>query len=348
MRGGTSKCWIFRAEDLPSDVAQRDPLLARLFGSPEPRQIDGVGGGSSTTSKLMVVHGGDPAAGIIRYAFGQVSIDRALVEWDSNCGNCASGLALYAVQEGYAPLASPATRLRMENVVTGLRLDAEVHSSATQIPTDGDRIIPGTKFPGVAVDVVWSPPTWSTLGPTSPTGNAVDEVEVDGRHVRVSLLDAGAPVALLSAADFGLDLSRSTRAELDSHLPFLFAVRSAVQPLLGIEGDGVQSIPKVGFVGPSQNPDNAFEARMVSMTAMHPTIGVTSAVGLATAAGVTGSTVHEVAGQLLQTGERIAFSIGTLAGAVSVEAQISHRTEVSAVYTPRSARRLATASLPLA
>ncbi len=147
MRGGTSKCWLFHAVDIDPLIDHAgglDELLTSAFGSGDPRQLDGVGGGSSTTSKAAIVRRSQLPGIDIDYLFAQVAIGDRQVEWGSNCGNCATAIGLYALQTGLVAVDAEVTSVRMRNQNTGAVLTAEIATPAGAIPTDGDAAVPGT------------------------------------------------------------------------------------------------------------------------------------------------------------------------------------------------------------
>lgn len=289
VRGGTSKCWIFRDEDLPADALETDRLLIRTFGSPDLRQIDGVGGASSTTSKAITVAGTGPD-GTVRYRFAQVAIDKPAVEWASNCGNCATALGLYALHAGLVAPTGEVTRVPILNTMTGLRLVCEIPTPGAQVPAYGGRRLDGQHYPGVPIDVIFQKASWSSYGAQFPTGNTVDDIEVDGKRYRATLIDAGAPAALFDAQDLGLDATGSEEA-LEALVRIAPQLRAAAARRMGLP-ENLTSIPKVGIVGPPPVGATGVSARMISMTALHPAIGLTSAVAVAAASGTTGSVVQ--------------------------------------------------------
>lgn len=350
MRGGTSKCWIFEAGELPGDRDAADRMLVRLFGSPDPRQIDGVGGGTSTTSKALLIDTSFPAERI-QYKFAQVSIDQSRVEWGGNCGNCASSLALYALQQGLVFPSAPTTRVSLINTETGLVFDADVAT-----PPDGSAaedvgvVTPGTVYPGTPVDLWFSAPSWSTFGETLPTGNGSDVLTVDGRELRVTLVDAGAPCALVWDPDIEIESLSKSSGALRKALALLGKLRPVAAERMGIpESDApLESMPKVGVIGraaPGSGHD--LEARMVSMTDLHPSIGVTSAVGIAVAAWVPKSAVSEVLPPdiIAADGTATSLTIGTSAEPVKVKLAKFDGQNMGVVGIGRSARRIADARL---
>ena len=293
VRGGTSKCWIFRQSDLPADTADIERLLIRTFGSPDLRQIDGVGGASSTTSKAIIVDDLGSADGVVNYRFAQVAIDKPSVEWDSNCGNCATGLGLYALHARLVPPADGVSRVTIVNTVTGLSLVCEVPTPGGEVPTYGSRQIPGQYYPGVPVDIIFESSSWTSFETEMPTGHAVDEVTVQGRTFHATLIDAGAPAAIFDPRDFGFTGSEDAE-ELEERSSWAPELRAAAAKVMGIPSH-LTSIPKVGIVGPPPAGETGVSARMISMGALHPAIGLTSAVAIAAASGRAGSIVANAA-----------------------------------------------------
>ena len=154
MRGGTSKCWLFNAVDIDpyiADAGGLDNILTAAFGSGDPRQLDGVGGGSSTTSKAAIVRRSSAPGIDVDYLFAQVAIENRTVEWGSNCGNCATAIGLYAVQTGLVAVDDHVTVVRMRNENTGAILAAEIATPGGRIPAEGDASVPGTTALGVPV-----------------------------------------------------------------------------------------------------------------------------------------------------------------------------------------------------
>ncbi len=312
VRGGTSKCWIFQAADVDALPVSRDEFLLRAFGSPDLRQIDGIGGATSTTSKAIIVEtrGPNQARDVVSYSFAQVSVDHPRVEWLSNCGNCATALALYVVQHRLVALGDDLTEFSMVNTTTGLVLRAAVPTPYGTPPSQGGQLVRGVPFPGVPVDLGFTEQTWSTHGTLLPTGNPVDQLTVAGSDYAVTLIDAGAPVAVIRAESIGLT-GNDDADTVAGKMPFFAELRRSAARAMGLP-DNDQSVPKVGVVAGGRDNDVELNARMISMSAPHPAIGLTSAVALAAAATVPGSLVHELAPA------RPTYRIGTLSGPITV------------------------------
>lgn len=358
-RGGTSKCWIFAADQLDVLPADVDSVLLAAFGAADPAQLDGVGGATSTTSKALLIRRSDRPDADVEYTFGQVGIGAQRVEWGSNCGNCATAAGLYAIQTGLVAVRPDRTTVRLYNTNTGTRVATTVDTPGGRVPETGSARVPGVRGTGVPVDLTFTDPAGGTTGALLPTGHPVDKLAHAGRPVLATLVDAGAPAALLAAGDLGLTGCESP-AEFAARVPELAALRraSAIAMGLATEEDPVSyAVPKVGVVGPAVDyrttdgepvagTDYDIAARMVSMHAPHPSIGLTSAVAIAAAATVAGSVVHDfVAETVAQQRERATLRIGTAAGVVVARVRVDGGGTPVAVTLARAARRIATAQL---
>ncbi|WP_416974254.1 PrpF domain-containing protein [Streptomyces sp. 4F14] len=346
VRGGTSKCWLFNQVDVPTDRAALERLLVAAYGAGDPVELDGVGGATPTTSKAAVV-GVSPAPGVdVDYLFAQVGIGTGTVEWTSNCGNCATGVALYAVSKGLVPVTGDRTRVVMRNTNTGAVLEGTVDTPGGVVRHFGRQTVPGTRAGGVGVDLAFRDPARSPL----PTGRAVQELRVGSEPVRVSMVAAGAPVVLVDAVRAG-----RTGAEplprVSADVPWLRAVRHAAAPLMGLPVPG-DAVPKVGLVGPpvayTTTLGDAVDAgeydvsvRMLSMNAPHPAIGLTSAVAVASAGLLEGSVVARVTGGPSAEWLRL----GTPAGVVAVRCSDVRGGVPGRVTVRRAARLLADARI---
>ena len=355
MRGGTSKCWLFHAVDIDPLIDHAgglDDLLTSAFGSGDPRQLDGVGGGSSTTSKAAIVRRSQLPGIDIDYLFAQVAIGDRQVEWGSNCGNCATAIGLYALQTGLVAVDAEVTSVRMRNQNTGAVLTAEIATPGGTIPTDGDAAVPGTSALGVPVGLTF---TGLAGAPAQllPSGQAIDRIDVAGRDYSATMVTAGAPAALFDAADLGLT-GAEDNAVVAEHLSLLVALRQQSSLRMGLSkpGDPIRhAIPKVGVVGGPRDyrsgtgeliraDEYDVSVRMLSMLAPHPAIGLTSAVAVAAASTVAGGVVA-ARSAAAPTGP---LRLGTPAGVLHVE-RIMNNGVLEAVTLHRAARRIASAEL---
>jgi 2-methylaconitate cis-trans-isomerase PrpF len=336
IRGGTSKCWIFAHHDVAATGVDVDSVLLAAFNAADPRQIDGVGGATSTTSKAAVVQISAEADVDIEYAFAQVGIGDERVEWASNCGNCATAVALYAVHHGLVPITADTTTVRMRNVNTRARLTGTISTPCGIAPDEGMALVPGTAAPGVPVLLGFEDPAGSTTGRALPTGHA------------------GAPAALFEAKAFGLDGTESL-TQFAAAVPALTVLRRQAALAMGLakENDPVShAVPKVGIVARPASyrtthgilvdqDEYDLAVRMVSMHAPHPAIGLTSAVALATAAATPGTLAHRVARQTADGTLRL----GTPAGVITAQAVPAPDGASPTVLLHRAARRIARAEL---
>ena len=358
MRGGTSKCWLFNAVDLDPLLRSDDldAVLISAFGSEDPRQLDGVGGGTSTTSKAAIVRRSHLDDVDIDYLFAQVAIGHRAVEWGSNCGNCATAIGLYALQTGMVAADAEVTTVRMRNQNTGARLSARIATPGGRIPADGAAAVPGTNALGVPVSLTFADVARS-MEELLPTGRVTDVLEVGGHRYHGTLVNAGAPAALFRAADFDLTGSEGND-HLTERLPVLIELRRKAALAMGLArpGDPVRhAVPKVGIVAAAADyvatdgtrvSGSAYDVavRMVSMLAPHPAIGLTSAGAVAAAAAVRGSVVAEHlsahAGKTLR--------LGTAAGVIPTTVTTSDKGLPRDVSLHRAARRIARAELFLA
>ena len=320
IRGGTSKGLYFLERDLPTDTAQRDELLLNIMGSPDEKQINGLGGAASVTSKVAIVGVSSRADADVDYTFCQVSVDKPLVSTKGNCGNISSGVGPFAIEKGLVKVTEPVTQVRVFNTNTNKLIVEEVACENGSVKYDGDFAIagvPGTASP-IKLKFVRPAGTLKTR-PTEgtdllPTGNAVDTLDVPGfGPVEVSIVDAANPLVFVKASDLGLT-GKELPSELDNDpekLELLEKVRGMAAVKLGLCDDYTRSawetpgIPKMTFVAPAADYTTVtghkisadkidLLSRMMSMQKTHPTYAMTGAMCTAAAAIVPGSVVQQV------------------------------------------------------
>ncbi|MBB5906388.1 hypothetical protein BKA25_000704 [Actinoalloteichus hymeniacidonis] len=341
---------MFDEQTIPAEPSL-DRILASAFGSADPRQIDGVGGATSTTSKAAIVRRSEDPGIDVDYLFAQVGIGVDGVEWGSNCGNCATAVGLYALQTGLVAPTAPASVVTMRNRNTGAVLTTTVPTPDGIVPELGEQSVPGSAALGVPVALGFLRPAGTSTGRLLPTGNPVDRVD----SVDATLIDAGAPAMLIDAASMGLSGLESI-ADFAKRVPELSTLRRAAALRMGLDapGDPVRhAVPKVGVVGPPgdyrtstgveiSGADYDLAVRMVSMHAPHPSIGLTSAVAVATGVLTSGALPATLAeSRPSQTSIRL----GTPVGVVQVDIELDDAKAVHAVTLHRAARRIATAEL---
>jgi len=294
MRGGTSKGLYFLADDLPAEAAARDALLLAVMGSPDARQIDGMGGAHPLTSKVAVVSPGTEGADV-DYRFLQVVVDEAVVTDRQNCGNLLAGVGPFALERGLVAPPSDAgdtmpIRIRMLN--TGGLATATVALGAGRPRYDGDTAISGVPGTGAPIRLDFEGVAGSSCGALLPTGQVTDDVA----GVTVTLVDNGMPVVVLRAADLGIT-GYETCAELEANEDLRTAlerVRVAAGPLMGLGDVRSTTVPKLTLVAPPQ-ATGALATRTFIPHRCHDAIGVLGAVSVATAALLPGGPAAEVA-----------------------------------------------------
>ncbi|MCW4465358.1 hypothetical protein OK351_07570 [Glutamicibacter sp. MNS18] len=350
MRGGTSKCWVFERRELQIPGFTLDEVLLRLFGSPDPRQIDGVGGGSSTTSKAVILSPSSEPGIDVDYTFAQVGIEQAVVDWGSNCGNCSAVIAPYALEQGWVTPVDGVTTVRIRNTNTSQILVERMSSPADAEPL-ADTYIPGVPFPGTAVEIGFENPAGGTTGALLPSGEPLTTLAIPGEEhaapeeIQASLIDAGAPVVVVSAATARLDRfsfenwSVQCHAELDR----LDAIRRAGAVAMGLADraeSAQRAIPKLAIVtSPEPGSTADINVMMLSMGSPHPALAITGSIALTLAAAVPGSVVAEAAAG--ETGATL--KLRTPAGDIQTWSRDINDAQV--VGTTRTARLLAAATL---
>ncbi len=314
MRGGTSRGVYILESDLPADRGQWDALLLRLMGSPDKKQIDGLGGAQSVTSKVAIIKRSDRPDADVDYTFAQVSVDKPLVSYKGNCGNISSGVGPFAIEKGLVEAADGMTTVRIFNTNTGKIIAADVQTPGGQVAYSGGFAIAGVPGTASPVKLKFVEPAGTLGHGLLPTRNAVDTLEVPGfGPVQVSIVDAANPLVFVRAADLGLR-GDELPAELDNDaekLDLLEKVRGLAAVKLGLIEDYTRSawdtpgIPKMTFVSPAgaytaadgkeiskENID--LLSRMMSMQKTHPSYAMTGAMCTAAAAVVPGSIVQQV------------------------------------------------------
>ncbi|MEZ7827807.1 MAG: 2-methylaconitate cis-trans isomerase PrpF [Brachymonas denitrificans] len=369
MRGGTSKGVFFRLQDLPAAAQQpgaaRDKLLLRVIGSPDPygKQIDGMGGATSSTSKTVIVSRSSRADHDVDYLFGQVAIDQPFVDWSGNCGNLSAAVGPFAIANGLLD----AQRVPMDGICTvriwqaniGKTIVAQVPMASGQVQETGDFELDGVTFPAAEVRLEFVDPAEEGEGAAMfPTGHLVDTLDVpDIGSLPATLINAGIPTVFVNAADIGYtgtELQEAINGDAQALARFE-AIRAAGALRMGLirsvdEAAQRQHTPKVAFVAPpaeytasSGKPVQAGEidllVRALSMGKLHHAMMGTAAVAIGTAAAIPGTLVNQAAGGGTRQAVRFGHPSGTLrVGAEAIEEQGQWR--VSKALMSRSARVL--------
>jgi 4-oxalomesaconate tautomerase len=286
MRGGTSKGAYFLAEDLPSDPAARDDLLLRIMGSPDARQIDGIGGAHPLTSKVAVVSRSARDDADVDYLFLQVGVDEATVSDRQNCGNLLAGVGPFAVERGLADRAP----VRIHMVNSGSVATATFPGAAGVVDYVGDTAIAGVPGTAAAVVLDFAGTEGSTTGALLPTGNVRDVIE----GIPVTCIDNGMPVVVARASDLGrTGYETVTELEADIELSAkVQALRLAAGKLMGLGDVSGTSVPKVSLVAAPADGGTICTRTFIPVR-VHDSIGVLGAVSVATAVLLEGAVGHD-------------------------------------------------------
>ncbi|MBM3716092.1 MAG: methylitaconate delta2-delta3-isomerase [Actinobacteria bacterium] len=342
MRGGTSKCWVFSRRELERIGAPVDDILVRLYGSPDERQIDGLGGGTSTTSKAVILSRSDRDDADIDYTFAQVGLTDGLVDWSSNCGNCSAAIAPYALHAGWLLPRGDRTRVRIFNTNTNQLMIAEVPTPGGIFDESGDARIVGVPYAGLEVVLWFVDPAGRTTGRLLPTGLAAERI--DG--VPVTLVDAGAPVVIAEAEALGLT-GLETPAEIDGRpelLRRIEGIRREAAVRMGLARtpeEARKAVPKVAMVSSDGPGGRVVGVTMMSMGKAHPALAITGSVALSMAAATAGTVVHRIA----TPDDQGTVSLRTPSGVIVTRIGVQNGSP--AVAITRTARRLADASVTL-
>jgi len=335
MRGGTSKGGYFLEEDLPADPAARDAFLLGVMGSPDPRQIDGMGGADPLTSKVAVVRKSDRDGIDVDYLFLQVFVDQALVSDAQNCGNILAGIGPFAIERGLVTATGEETRVAIYMENTGQVAVATVRTPGGVVTYDGDAAIDGVPGTHAPVPLEFRDTAGSSCGALLPTGNAVDIVN----GVPVTLIDNGMPCVVMKAADVGAT-GYEDRDTLDGHTELkarIEAIRLAVGERMNLGDVTEKSVPKMMLVAPPRD-GGAVCVRSFIPHRAHATIGVLGAVSVATACLIGGSPAAEVA--VIPNGSRKTLSVEHPTGEMSCVLEVDDTGAVTSAALLRTARKL--------
>ena len=292
MRGGTSKGAFFLAEDLPQDIAERDAFLLRIMGSPDPRQIDGMGAADPLTSKVAVVSHSQRDGVDVDYLFLQVFVDQPIVTDSQNCGNMLAGVGPFAIERGLVKPSGDETRVAIFMSNTEQVAVATVQTPGGLAAYSGDASISGVPGTAAPIPLAFRDTAGSSCGALLPTGKGVDRI--DG--IEVTLIDNGMPCVVLRAEDVGVT-GYEDRDALDANSDMkarIEAVRLQAGPLMNLGDVREKSVPKMMLVAPPRE-GGAIAVRSLIPHRVHASIGVLGAVSVATACLVPGSPAAAVA-----------------------------------------------------
>ncbi len=362
MRGGTSRGLFVMRGDLPAQPDLHDQVILRMYGSPDVRQIDGVGGADPLTSKLAIIGPPSREDADVDYTFAQVSIDERFVDYAGNCGNISSAVGPFAIDEGLVEPIEPTTTVRIHQTNTDCVLVADVPVVHGKAAVEGDYHIDGVPGTGARIDLDFSDTAGAVTGHILPTGNPLDRLDVEGiGAVEVSVVDAGNPCVFVRASDLGLT-GTETPDQIDADRALnerIERIRGTVAADIGFVEtwqDAARQSPYIPFfvlVGPPADyvdfttgrtvaaSDVDFVARLLFMLRMHKTYAVTGTVCTGAAAKIPGTIVHRAARPASHS--RSLTRIGHPAGVIDVEADVRSDdggVELVRASVGRTARRI--------
>ncbi|MGI9400666.1 MAG: 4-oxalomesaconate tautomerase [Rhizobiaceae bacterium] len=336
MRGGTSKGGYFLASDLPQEVAARDAFLLSLMGSPDSRQIDGMGGADPLTSKVAVVKKSNAGSGTdVDYLFLQVAVDTPLVSDAQNCGNILAGVAPFAIERGLIAPENGETRVAVHMENSGQSADITVSTPGGIVDYVGSASIDGVPGSASPVAIAFNDTAGSSCGALLPTGNVVDVIE----NTKVTLIDNGMPCVILRASDMGIT-GTEDRQTLENDMDLrsrLEAIRLRAGPAMNL-GDVVdKTVPKMTMVSAAKN-GGAISTRTFIPHRCHASIGVLGAVSVATACLLKDSVAAELA--QIPLGKSKELKIEHPIGQTTIVADIDEEGNVTRAAILRTARKL--------
>jgi 4-oxalomesaconate tautomerase len=327
MRGGTSKGAYFLAEDLPADPAARDDLLLRIMGSPDPRQIDGLGGAHPLTSKVGVISPSDHPDADVDYLFLQVVVDAAEVSDRQNCGNILAGVGPFAVERGLVPAGDAETSVRIRMVNSGDLATATFPTPGGRVDYTGDAEISGVPGTAAAVVIEFPPGT----SPLLPTGNVRDTVA----GIEVTCVDNGMPTVLIAASDLkvtGYEAPKDLEEDL-SLADRLKEIRLEAGRLMGLGDVENTTVPKMSLVAPPRD-GGVVTTRTFIPVRCHTSIGVLGAASVGAGLRVEGAVGHDLA-RLPEQGDRLRIEHPT--GFLDIETSIQDGTADAVPVARRTA-----------
>lgn len=361
-RGGTSKGVFIKRNDLPQETGLRDKLLLSIFGSPDPRQIDGLGGGDTLTSKLALIGPSTHPKADVDYTFAQVSPDKPIVDWKGNCGNISAAVGPFSIDEGFVDALEPETTIRIHQVNMNRTIVAKVPVEGGKAKVNGDFSIDGVPGTGAKIELDFQDFAGSTTGKLLPTGNTRDTLTVEGvGKIDISIIDAANPVVFVRALDLGMK-GVETHREIDTNgslLERIERIRGTVAELLGLVKNrreaALQSpyIPFIAFVnkpmpylswttGEKIRPEQIdLVSRLLFMGLTHKTYPITGTVATGVAAKIPGTIVNDavISGPI----DRREVNIGHPAGIVSIRADVRKKGNqfvMKQATVSRTARRI--------
>lgn len=350
MRGGTSKAVFFHRRDMPKNREDWKRFLLDVMGSPDKRQIDGLGGANSLTSKVAIIEKSQREGIDIDYTFAQVSIIDYLVDFKGNCGNISSAVAPFAIDEELVDVSEPKTIVKIYNTNTKKIIEAEVEVENNKFNPDGNCYIPGVPNPGSEIFLSFYSPEGSVTGKTLPTGNAIDYIDTSVGKIGISIVDAANPLVFIKADDVGLKGTELPFEFTGEKTALLEEIRSIAAELCEFaEKENATkfspAVPKTTIISPPQDymdskgiectsNDMDIAIRMFSMQKPHEALAITGAVCTTVASHIEGTLVANVVGTYKEN-----LRLGHPGGIMKAYCNVKNG-DIEYVKVDRTARRL--------
>ena len=365
VRGGTSKGIFIMENELPADPDKRNATIRAIFGSPDIRQIDGLGGADVLTSKLAIIAPSSRTDADVDYTFGQVSFESDIIDYKGNCGNIASAVGPFAIDEGLVTPVEPVTTVRIHQTNTNTIITAEVLVKGGKARVSGDFVIDGVPGSGAKITMDWARTVGGFSGKLLPTGNVQDLIAIDGKEYPVSIVDVGNPVVFIKASSLGMKGTETPQQiETDKKLMGkIEKIRSVAAVSLGLvekPEEAAAKSPYNPFFAIVSKPDDYqalnglkidseqvdLVSRLLFMLRMHKAYPITGTVCTGAAARIPGNIVWELMSEKAKSRDRI--NIGHPGGIVQVDAKVEQKDEqinISRLNVYRTARRIMVGSV---
>lgn len=339
VRGGTSKGVYILENDLPKNQEERDKTILKIFGSPDLRQIDGLGGADSLTSKVAIIGHSDRSDADVDYTFGQVSMTAPMIDYTGNCGNISAGVGAFAINNGLIKAVEPITTVRINLTNSQNIIIAEVPVVNGIATAYGDFKIDGVPGTGAKITLDWNDTQGAVTGKLLPTGNVKDKITVDNKEFEVSIVDIANPLVFIKAEDLGLR-GNETPAEIDGNkelLKLVEDIRGRAAEKIGMiksYKESVEKSPYVPFFAIVSEPnehdtfnnkhikaeDVDIVSRLLFMQKMHKAYPGTGTICTGVAAKLEGTIANEIAKKYMKEGNKV--RIGHPSGIIETETEL--------------------------
>lgn len=348
-RGGTSKAIFLKENHLPADPRLRDCLICSIFGSPDKRQIDGLGGADPLTSKLAIIAPPSRKDADVDYTFGQIDILTSSISYRGVCGNISAAVGPYSIEEGFVRAEGPLTTVRIHSTNIGRIIEAKIAIQGKHVKVCGDYAIDGVPGTGAKIELNWADTVGARTGALLPTGNVQDRLDIKGLgSIFVSIVDVGNPGVFVKAEDLGL-LGTECPEDIDSNTKLIEmckTIAEAAGQKIGTSASFTYVAPPMSYLNhvtgkQVKREEVDFLVRMIFMGKMHKAYSASQTTCCGTAAMIPGTVVNEVASKFLAEKDRV--RMGHPAGTVELEIAMEkgdRPMHFSKIIVYRTARRL--------